>query len=237
MASLAVMTEVSQPDAEQQSWLRNIATSLCRSFPLVEREDMEQQLHLLWYEKWDVLRKFLAMPDEEKGKAHVLKCLRLWGIEYARSETAMIRGWRVEDMQHYSPRSVAEMLPFLFDPESWSSIAAKGGEGPASPKLKNQAGDALAIYADLTKAWGGVRDVDRDVLHRRFVAGVDLEVLAGQWGVNEDTARKRCERALQRLAERMSGLQHTRVSQLAPRGRRAVSNTRAQAMTGEHWSG
>jgi DNA-directed RNA polymerase specialized sigma24 family protein len=231
------MTPMPQPPDEfTERWLHNTALSVCRSWPDVLLEDVKQELHAKWLEKYSFIRRYLDDPDEARGKAFILRALKGWGNEYARRETAAIRQCSPDDLNPYSKGSIRMMLPLLRDPEAWSSFAAKGGEGGPSGAPVNEGGTVMAVYADLTRAWGKLTTEQAVLLNMRYVADDDTcyPTIAAMFGITEDAARKRVERALSKLQQLMQG--ESRYEAEGAR-RRAQSNASAQAVTRRAWVG
>lgn len=224
------------PDDYTERWLHNVAVSVSRSWPDVLIDDVKQELHLKWLEKYAFIRRYLDDPDEARGKAFVLRALNGWGNEYARRETAAIRQCAPDDLSPYSKGSIRLMLPLLNDPESWSSYAAAGGEGGRSNRPVNEGGDVLAVYADLRRAWDLLTREQRELLQARYVDDDDeiFPTLASELGISEDAARKRVERALSRLQQLMQGTSRYEGER---ERRRIQSNAQSQAQTRRNWNG
>lgn len=231
------MTPTAQPPDEfTERWLHNTAVSVCRSWPDVLVEDVKQELHLKWLEKYSYIKKYLDDADEQRGKAFVLRALNGWGNDYAKRETAAIRQCSPDDLSPYSKSSIRLMLPLLFDAESWSSFAAKGGsDGPSNTPV-NEGGTIMAVYADLRRAWAALDADLRHLLYVRYVNEDDqcYPALATELGISEEATRKRVERALSKLQQTMQG--ESRYEGENNR-RKALSNAASQAATRKGWNG
>lgn len=226
------------PDEVAERWLHNAAVSVTRTWPDVLVEDVKQELYIKWLEKFRYIKKYLDDPDEEKGRKYILRCLMGWGHDYAKRETAAIRQCSPDDLHPYGKAAIRMLLPILFDPESWTSFAAKGGDGTGgrSNRPVNEGGDVMAVYADLRRAWDQLEPEQVHLLMARYVNENEecYADLAASYGTSEVNMRKRVERALSALQKHMQG---TSRYEAEKRRRAAQSNAAAQAQTRRNWNG
>jgi DNA-directed RNA polymerase specialized sigma24 family protein len=111
------------------------------------------------------------------------------------------------DMFYYTPQMIREILPDIFDPDDWSTSTStqddSGVKGPARPGEGN---NRLAAIVDVRSAYFGLPQADRILLADLYQAGgLSFEVVAASMNVHERTVRRREERVIEKLVERLGG--------------------------------
>lgn len=227
--------EVMPPNADHRRLVENIARSFAQSYKDVPVEDIIQNCYLLWYENWKWLERYVLDEDQNRGKANLVRSITNWCATYCSTETDAILG--ESDATRYPRKVLTELLPFVLSPEAFSTLAVV--RDPNEVRSKSDpalGGDALASYADLTRAFGMVSDEHKSMIVRRFVMGQPYEEIAHDLDVDESTARKRVSRSVSAVQRKMGQVARAREPEPS-QGRRAMSNAAAQSMTGRQWAG
>ena len=109
------------------------------------------------------------------------------------------------DIFWYTPAAIREILPNIFDTDDWtSSSAGEAGE------LKKQARPAegnnrLAAICDVRAAFYGLPQGDQKLLVLLFKDCFDYATAAATLDVHEKTVRRREQRVLEKMVERLGG--------------------------------
>jgi len=110
------------------------------------------------------------------------------------------------DTQYYTPAMVRELLPDIFDIDDWlSGSSAVSGEvrGPSRPAEGN---NRLAMIADIRQAFFGLPIADRELLSQLYQdGGASYDAVANMTEVHERTVRRREERIIEKMVERLGG--------------------------------
>lgn len=110
------------------------------------------------------------------------------------------------DTQYYTAAMVRELLPDIFDIDDWlSGSSAVSGEvrGPSRPAEGN---NRLAMIADIRQAFFGLPIVDRELLSQLYQdGGASYDAVANMTEVHERTVRRREERVIEKMVERLGG--------------------------------
>jgi DNA-directed RNA polymerase specialized sigma24 family protein len=141
-------------------------------------------------------------------------------------------GYRVEDLHFYSKALLEELLPVaLADAEEWwLDIGGSQPEGPRPPSDPAEGNNRLAMLCDVKAAFLAGSDSDRTLLSEHYLEGIEIATLASVYAVVELTIRRRLDRALGRMVERLGG---TRPDFGAKPRREVLSNEAAQRLTRE----
>lgn len=208
--------------------VQQIATELKRSFPMVERDDLVQELWL-WMaahpekvEAWS--------EDGKRGERFMGKALRRAGRAWAIGEKAAITGYDVDDLYFYTTGLLRELIPEALDRELWAEPGVAASEtGKLSPTGRpNEGGNRVAMLCDVRSSLEAGSQADKELLWTHFGLGMDEDEHALVLGVTVEALRTRVHRAVTRLQKRLGGPK--------PDGpyvgtRRVLSNAQAIART------
>jgi DNA-directed RNA polymerase specialized sigma24 family protein len=212
---------------EWEGMVQQIATETKRQFPMVEREDIVQELWLWIAGHQEKVEKWAG--EGKNGERRLATSLRRRGRSYAVHEKAAITGYDVGDNYWYSTGQLREILPMALDREVW----ADPGVAPETGKLSrttapSEGNNRLAMLCDVRSGLEAGSAVDKELLWTHFGLGLDKDEHALVLGVTVETLEKRLQRAVQRLQKRLGG---PKPDGLYVGSRRAISNAQAQALT------
>ena len=166
---------------------------------LVEVEDVQQEL-LTWM--WENLEKVTAWREEDRGGL-LQTVLYRRGLSYVDRERLQRTGSKSGDLTYYTPAMIREGLEQVFDPESWLPVNDPTNDrGQSRPSEGN---NRLAMLCDVSSAVASLPEEDQKRLRIVFQAMVPYEVLAVHWETTEDGARKRIDRLISKLVDRLGG--------------------------------
>lgn len=222
-------------------WIKSVALKIYRSYSSwVTRQDLESEL---W--AWALKNESRILEYQRNGSDFeriIRAVLNKEARAYAIRERAAMSGYDSSDLEWYTPRSIRAVLPLVFDHEDWNSYGSAMSSMPSSKPTANATGDMLATIVDIKSAMESLFPEQQQILRMFYGAGVGTEVLALTFDINEEAARKRIDRAVYAIADRLNnprqgdpyeatnGQWDTR-----SHGRRAMSNARARKVTNSGW--
>jgi len=207
--------------------IAQIATETKRRFPMLEREDIAQELWLWALEHDEKVQEWLG--EGKRGEGRLAKSLRRRARAYAIREKAAVVGYEPEDNYFYSTGLLRELIPQALDRESWAESGTASETGKLSRTTPpSEGGNRIAMLADVRSALEAGTETDKELLWTHFGLQMDEEEHALVLGVTVDTFRKRVNRAVQRVQRRLGG---AKPDGLYVGSRRAMSNAQALAMT------
>ena len=217
---------ISVPDAATRQLMVNVAKSHAYGNKRVEQEDLEAYLLLCWCEDFE------QVSGHTSDVPYMLGVFRHWSLDFVKGvdRVTNARG----DKCYYSEEQIKNLLPSIESPEDWANVAAAtvtdGVRSKADPAHGNT---ALAVYADMRKAWEGLSRSDRDLLRERHILGQSAAEIAARSGQKRTTVTERVAAALERMQELLGG----KPGQPDGVGRRVMSNARAQVLTRTEYAG
>jgi hypothetical protein len=184
-----------------------IAAQVASRYPrFVDRDDVEQELRVYALgEGKKHLDRYVADGDEFRVQRALFGAAK----QYAEREKAQKSGYSFEDVAWYSPSKLAELVPLALNPK-WDGLTGQGDESAAYGSTDGrEGGTLLAMVADVRRA---------------------LAPTGTAWTVSDfDPETETGLRNLEWLADQLGGEYPE-----APgygRGRRAISNAAARALT------
>lgn len=153
-------------------------------------------------------KKVLMWRDKGKYGTNLLRhsvkqaCLSLVAKERRR-----IYKLERDDISYYTPALVREILPDIFNPEDWySSSQSEMTDRVGGLSRPSEGNNRLAVLMDVSSAFASLSDTDQALLRDLHAdGGMPVQVVAVTFDVNEKTIRRREQRALQRLVDRLGG--------------------------------
>lgn len=128
------------------------------------------------------------------------------GRKYAIKERAAKIGVSVSDYYWYTPAIIEEVLPDIFDYEDWVLAGHQSDEKVKGKSQPSEGGNRTAMMIDVATAYNTLSEDDQALLRDRYAAGgVDIDVLAARMEITNDGVRKRINRVLDKMVERLGG--------------------------------
>lgn len=174
------------------------------TYPLVELDDMVGEANLWLAQNVDRIAQWREEDDthcDNKIRYSCrMHCLRIVAEE-RRRRSALERG----DSHYYNMATIREVLPDIFDQEDWYGQSVVS-DGPKRPTAPSEGNNRLAMIVDVKAAFEALDGEDQMILESRFKnGGVEYEQLGEVLEVSARTARRREDRAVSRLVERLGG--------------------------------
>ncbi len=167
----------------------------------VEVDDLTSHLYLWLVENTDAVTRWRSLPS---GGANLYVSLRREAAKYCARETAARVGRPLNADNFYTPELLSRALPYLFEdvPQTTLVVNPVSGQAVAPAYDFNE---AVTIMADIRGTFYGLNPQVREVLEWRFRDGLTYEEIGELRNVTKDGALKQVNRAVQRLADALSG--------------------------------
>lgn len=189
--------------SEEMALAQRVAKRVASRWRSVEQDDIQSTLFLWLVENTPTLAKYRTEPGGA-GKLYV--ALRREANKFAAEEQKLKVGRGLRDDNFYDATRVARILPFIFEdvPQTVSAENPITGQTYASPSPEDH-GNAAAILADVSGAFYGLPKETQEVLYWRFRDGLTLQEISELAGISKVGAKKRVDRAVQRLSDSLAG--------------------------------
>jgi hypothetical protein len=216
------------------------AAATSRAYPQVSFPDVAGCLWLWAVANDSRIQEYFAKED---GDRIVGSILRMEARTYALKERAVSAGYSTEDLEWYSPGQIRAVLPDVFDYENWQTSGASSNDRKTTV-LANATGDRLASILDVKSALEKMNHVQYSLLKEVYGEGSSVEAAAEKLGISTETCRKRLDRAVYVIRDKLGGPRPTDPYEAVngqfdtrTSGRRVVSNATARARTDHAWDG
>lgn len=215
-----------------------VAAQTDRAYPQVTYADVSQQL---WLHVQSNLSRIFDYMQREDGERIIRSILNQEARTYAIKERSVTTGYTVEDQAWYTPNAIRKILPDVFDYADWQSFQQGTSEVRVKP-VANATGDRLASIIDVKNALEKMLPEQAAWLKLHYHHGESHEALAARAGISQDAARKRLDRAVYALRDRLGGPRpgdpYEAVNgqfDTRSKGRKAMSNAAARRATEGNW--
>lgn len=190
----------------------NIAKILARKFAsrwkAADWEDVNGHL-LLWMCQHQNNMERWRKEEGGMGKLHVT--LSREASKFCSNEQTHQNGGVLSYNLEYSPTQVEAALPFMWD-FTHSNMQRSVPMHPTFgtpivdtlPLSSQSFDDALAVLADISSGYYGLTKGDQTILELRFREDFTFRKIGKTMNITEDAARKRVDRAVQRLAGKLT---------------------------------
>lgn len=181
------------------------ATSAHRSGRgIVELSDLIGEAHMWMVSHLDKVQ--LWQTQGRHGKNKLRNACRQRCLSVIARERKIRSGLEQGDIFYYSAPILKDILPDIFDEDDWtmgSIVHESDVKGPSRPSEGN---NRMAMIADVRSAFFSLPEKDRQLMSDLYEdGGLPIDVVAAQWDVSERTIRRREERVLEKMVERLGG--------------------------------
>ena len=171
---------------------------------LVSAEDLIGEANLWMVKHLDKVKHWRDQGKHGQNKlrnACRQRCLTIIAQERKRKS-----GLQPGDIFYYTAAMIRELLPDIWDEDDWSNTGTGTGEEIRSPSRPAEGNNRLAMIADIRSAFYTLSEKDQHFLEDFYRdGGVPSEVMATQLEVSERTVRRRDDRIMEKLVERLGG--------------------------------
>lgn len=170
----------------------------------VEMDDVRQECYV-WMVK-NPQRVYAWRDEGKKGKGKLGTALYRAGMRYVIRERTRVTRTEPEDHAFYTESMLYEILPDIFDPESWALESFAEDTERHAPSRPAEGNTRLAMIVDVKHAFEGLSEDDQMLLRERFAdGGLSVTALSAALGMHETTVRRRIRNTLRKLSDRLGG--------------------------------
>lgn len=190
----------------------------------VEYGDVLQEMYI-WVAKHE--RNIIEWREQgQHGMNKLGVALFRHGHGYVAKERARKTGAHTSDFFYYTPAMIEELLPDVWSYSNWQGSNQVEADMPRGKSKPSEGGNRQAMMIDVAYAVGTLPADDQRLLRDRFYdhPAMPAAHLASMWQLTEDGLRKKIDRLLAKLVDRLGG-----EPPMWRNSRRAVSNATAQS--------
>lgn len=188
------------------SMVSQIAFSFARRYRMLDVNDIRQEIwmwfltHESAYQKWEQL-------DKKEQSKLMNKSLSNAALKYCEKEKARVIGYDVKDVFYYDKTTVEIFLPTILSGEYvLPEHLGKDLNSGRSHKDPSEGNSWQAMRADISAGFDKLTDTHKRVLMLRFIdESRTFKQLGDELGCSEQAARKRTDRAIQALINKIGG--------------------------------
>lgn len=171
---------------------------------LVELGDLIAEAYLWMAQHVDKVELWATQGGHGKNKlrnACRQRCLSV--IARERRQRSGLEG---NDIFYYSAAIIRDIIPDIFDEDDWTTGSVVNDSGVKGPSRPSEGNNRLAMIADVRSAYFSLPLKDRQFLADMYEGGgMPIEIVAAQWDITDRTVRRREDRIIEKMVERLGG--------------------------------
>lgn len=186
-----------------------IATGVARRIErsqrfLVEMDDIRSECYLWMVKNPERVNRW--RDEGKQGKAKLGTALYRAGMRYALKERVRITRTQPGDHSFYSEAILHDILPDVFDQDSWYMESHTEELGVKAPSRPGEGNNRLAMLVDVSSAIQALPEEDQELLRMRYSdGGMDAQILAATYQVSDSTIRRRLRNLMRKISDRLGG--------------------------------
>ena len=181
----------------------HIANYLGRSYRMVEREDILQEIWLWVYSHGAKVEEY--QDGTELGRNKLLKSMRMAGIKFCQAEKARILGYRPEDNYFYELGLIRDSLTRIWDEEAWTSPPQPVEQAKVKHKAVSEGDNYVTTLADVSRTVALLSLEEQRLLRRHYHEGATSAELGKDLGVSPGAVDARMGRLVRKVQRFLGG--------------------------------
>lgn len=190
---------------EWSNLVHQVAYEYSKNYYMLDRQDIVQEIWLWFLTHQKKIDEWGQYEKKEQTKL-VAKSIRHAALKYCEKEKAKVIGYDVADLFYYDKATVEIFLP---------NVLFGVYELPEGIKVNNEVktktdpaerGNWIAMRADISNAFDKLDKKHQEILRLRFMdESRTFRQLGDSIGISEDAFRKRYDRAIKSMINKLGG--------------------------------
>jgi len=177
-----------------------VAARIGSRWSAVEIDDLTSHLYL-WMLN-NIRRVELWRAEDGDGKLYV--SLRSEAAKYSAKAQALSVGRPIAEGNFYTKQILERALPYIFEDIPQTMVLVHPVSGHAE-SYRGESGVAMNLIIDIRQAFHGLHKKLQEELEWRFRDGLTFREIGELRDITEDGAKKRIDKAVSRLADKLAG--------------------------------
>lgn len=195
-------------DEQVYAWanlVNHISYEFSKRYHMLDRDDITQEIWLWFLTHQRKMAEWEELDNKEQVKL-VNRSIRNAALKYCEKEKARIIGYDLADLFYYDKATVEIFLP---------NVLFGIYELPEGIKVNNEVqtktdpatrGNWIAMRADVSRGFDKLNEKHQEILRLRFLdESRTFRQLGDSLGISEDAFRKRYDRAIKALINKLGG--------------------------------
>lgn len=191
---------------EYQSLVNSVATAKHKEYPMVQKQDITQELWLWFAEHPKKTEEWHNLENKKDATRLFARALHNAASKYCQYEKARTSGYEVTDVFFYKRDIVEELLPSILSGDYLQPLGINDVNSERSAKAPNEGNNLVAMQSDISKSFERLREDQQNILYQWYDSGRDSKSLAKLINLpNEKAARMRVTRAIDAIIKGLGG--------------------------------
>lgn len=170
---------------------------------LVDYNDLVGEAHLWLVENYDKVE--LWREQGRHGQNKLRNACRQKCLNVIARERKQRSGLQPGDAFYYTPQMIREIISNIWDEDDWATGEVATTGETRTPSRPSEGNNRLAMIADVRSAFFNLKKPDQELLYVLYRDNKSFEEAAELFTVTERTIRRRDERIMDKMVERLGG--------------------------------
>jgi RNA polymerase sigma factor (sigma-70 family) len=180
-----------------------VANYLRKSFPMVERDDICQEIHVWVAGHEDKIAEWLE--DGDHGRNKLQRAMRHAGLKYCQEEKARVLGYKIEDVYYYELGLIRDTLTRIWDEDAWVNPPQPVEQAKVKHRSVSEGNNYVATLSDVSRAVSALPKPDQLVLRWFFNDGYTADEIAKYLDITRSAVESRIHRLVKRVQRLLGG--------------------------------
>ncbi len=182
-----------------------VAYELSKRYRMLEKDDISQEIWVWFLTHQGKLAEWSALPKKDQSKL-VSRSIRRAGLKFCEREKARAVGYDLADVFYYDKNTIELFLPSIVSNDYEIPEALVQSSDGRSTKDPSEGNGWLAMRADISAGYDKLPEHHQNVLRLKFLnESGTYRQLGSAMDISEEAARKRTDRAIQALINKIGG--------------------------------
>jgi RNA polymerase sigma factor (sigma-70 family) len=180
-----------------------ISNYLRRSFPMVDRDDILQEIHLWIAGHGDKIEDWLEQG--KLGENKLARSMKHAALRYAQKQKAQYLGYETRDLYYYELGLIKNTLGLIWDEEAWSSPPQRVEEAKVKHRAPSEGNNYAATLADISRAVTRLPTADQEMLRLVYRDKSSIKEVAEILDLTISATNSRLNRSVKKIQQLLGG--------------------------------
>lgn len=180
-----------------------VSNYLGRSFPMVDRQDIYQEVAAWIASHEDKIAEYLELG--KLGQNKLSKSMRHAALRYCQKEKAAHLGYETRDLYYYELSLIKNTLPLIWDDEAWVNPPSPVEEAKVKHRAPNEGNNYATTLADVSRAVSKLPTADKEMLRLLYEDGATIKEVAEILDLTVSATNSRLNRSIRKIQTVLGG--------------------------------
>lgn len=190
---------------EWSNLVAQVSYMFAKRYKIIDRDDIAQEIWMWFITHSSKMEEWSSLQKKDQTKL-VSRSIQNAAIKYCEKEKARVVGYELSDLHYYDKNTIEMFLPYILSNDYELPDGMQLDKTARATKDPSEGNGWLAIRADISTGFDRLPDNHKAILRLRFLnESRTYKQLGDSIGTSEDAVRKRVDRAIAALINKIGG--------------------------------